>query len=184
MDCSTPSFPVLHHLPKPAQTHIHQVGDTIQPSHPLSSPPPPAFQSFPASGCFPVSQFFTSGGQNIGASAPIYKIVNSLKTGCFPSPIVCMFKDWELKHEWQGTVMFQAEMLSHLCAIAFKQQPTNGWYCRHWVRVCVCERNACRFMGMHLFTSCKVKEPSALTVNGVFEPQIQRKYIASPIFLK
>ena len=129
------SFTISQSLLK---TQIHRVGDAIQPSHPLSSPPAPAFQSFPASGCFPMSQFFTSGGQNIGASAPIYKIVNSLKTGCFPSPIVCIFKDWELKHEWQGTVMFQTEMLSHLCAIAFKQQSTNGWYCRHWVRVCVC----------------------------------------------
>ena len=38
MNCSTPAFPVLHHLPELAQTHIHWVGDAIQPSHPLSSP--------------------------------------------------------------------------------------------------------------------------------------------------
>ena len=38
MDCSTPGFPVLHHLPQFAQTHVHGVGDIIQPSHPLSSP--------------------------------------------------------------------------------------------------------------------------------------------------
>ena len=43
MDCSTPGFPVLHHLPELAQTHIHWVGDAIQPSHPLLSPYPPAF---------------------------------------------------------------------------------------------------------------------------------------------
>ena len=43
MDCSTPGFPVLHHLPEFTQTHVHQVGDAIQPSHPLSSPSPPAF---------------------------------------------------------------------------------------------------------------------------------------------
>ena len=43
MDCSTPGFPVLHHLPELAQTHVHLVGDAIQPSHPLSSPSPPAF---------------------------------------------------------------------------------------------------------------------------------------------
>ena len=47
MDCSTSGFPVLHHLPELAQTHIHQVGDAIQPSHPLSSPSPPAF-NFPS----------------------------------------------------------------------------------------------------------------------------------------
>ena len=42
MDCSTPGIPVLHYLPEFAQTHVHQVGDAIQPSHPLSSPSPPA----------------------------------------------------------------------------------------------------------------------------------------------
>ena len=43
MDCSTPGFPVLHRLPEYAQTHVHWVGDAIQPSHPLSSPSPPTF---------------------------------------------------------------------------------------------------------------------------------------------
>ena len=38
VDCSTPGFSVHHQLPELAQTHIHQVGDAIQPSHPLSSP--------------------------------------------------------------------------------------------------------------------------------------------------
>ena len=36
--CSVPAFPVLHHLPELAQTHVHWDGDAIQPSHPLSSP--------------------------------------------------------------------------------------------------------------------------------------------------
>ena len=35
---SMPGFPVLHHLPELAQTHVHRVGDATQPSHPLSSP--------------------------------------------------------------------------------------------------------------------------------------------------
>ena len=43
MDCSTPGFPVLHQLLELAQTHVHRVSDAIQPSHPLSSPSPPAF---------------------------------------------------------------------------------------------------------------------------------------------
>ena len=42
MNCSTPGLPVHHHLPEFTQTHIHRVGDAIQPSHPLSSPSPPA----------------------------------------------------------------------------------------------------------------------------------------------
>ena len=43
MDCSMPGFPVHHHLPELAQTHVHRVGDAIQPSHSLSSPFPPTF---------------------------------------------------------------------------------------------------------------------------------------------
>ena len=43
MDCSTPGFPVHHQLPEFTQTHVHWVCDAIQPSHPLSSPCPPAF---------------------------------------------------------------------------------------------------------------------------------------------
>ena len=42
MNCSTPGFPVHHQLPEFTQTHVHPVSDAIQPSHPLSSPSPPA----------------------------------------------------------------------------------------------------------------------------------------------
>ena len=42
MNCSTPGLPVHHHPLEFTQTHIHRVGDVIQPSHPLSSPSPPA----------------------------------------------------------------------------------------------------------------------------------------------
>ena len=43
MDCSTPGFPVLHHLLEVAQTHVHRVSEAIQPSHPLSYSSPPTF---------------------------------------------------------------------------------------------------------------------------------------------
>ena len=43
IDCSTPVFPVHHQPLNHAQTHVHWVGDAIQPSHPLSSPSPPTF---------------------------------------------------------------------------------------------------------------------------------------------
>ena len=42
MNCSTPGLPVHHQLPEFTQTHVHRVNDAIQPSHPLSSPSPPA----------------------------------------------------------------------------------------------------------------------------------------------
>ena len=43
VDCSTPDFPVHHQIPDLTQTQVHWVSDAIQPSHPLSSPSPPAF---------------------------------------------------------------------------------------------------------------------------------------------
>ena len=52
MDCSMPGFPVLHHLLEFAQTHVHGVGDAIQPSHPLSSPFLPAFNLAQHQGLF------------------------------------------------------------------------------------------------------------------------------------
>ena len=42
MNCSTPGLPVHHQLPEFTQTHVHWVSDAVQPSHPLSSPSPPA----------------------------------------------------------------------------------------------------------------------------------------------
>ena len=59
-DCSTPGFPVLHHLPELAQTHVRWVGDAIQPSHPLSSPSPPAFNLSHLRGLF---QWISSSNQ-------------------------------------------------------------------------------------------------------------------------
>ena len=59
-------FPVLCYLPEFAQTHVHRVGDAIHPSSsivPFSS----CLEPFPTSGSFPLSQFFTSGGQSIGS---------------------------------------------------------------------------------------------------------------------
>ena len=72
MDCSTPGFPVLYHLPELAQTHIHWGGDAIQPSHSLLSPYPPAF--------------------NLSQHQGIFQRVNSLHQGA---------KIWELQLQHQ-----------------------------------------------------------------------------------
>ena len=58
MDYSTPGYPVHHQLPGLAQTHIHWVGDAIQPSHPLSSPSPPAFNLSHHQGLFRATIYF------------------------------------------------------------------------------------------------------------------------------
>ena len=50
--CSTPGFPVHCQLPELTQTHVHCVGDAIQPSHPLSSPSPPVFNLSQHQGVF------------------------------------------------------------------------------------------------------------------------------------
>ena len=60
MDCSIPGFPVHHQLSELAQTHVHQIGDAIQPSHPLLSPSPPAFNLYQHQGLF---QLVTSSHQ-------------------------------------------------------------------------------------------------------------------------
>ena len=52
MDCSTPGLPIHHHFPEFTQTHVHRVGDAIQPSHLLSSPSSPAFNLSQHQGLF------------------------------------------------------------------------------------------------------------------------------------
>ena len=52
MDCNTPGFLVHHQLPDLAQTHVHRVGNAIQPSHPLSSPSPSTFSLSQHQGLF------------------------------------------------------------------------------------------------------------------------------------
>ena len=99
MNCSTSGLPVHHQLPEFTQTDVHWVGDAIQPSHPVvpfSSCP----QSFPASGSFQMSKFFTSGGQSIGVSAS--------------APVLPMnTQDWS-PLEWTGWISFQSKGLSRV----------------------------------------------------------------------
>ena len=52
MNCSTPGLSLHHQLPEFTQTHVHRVGDAIQPTHPLSSPSPPALNLYQHQGLF------------------------------------------------------------------------------------------------------------------------------------
>ena len=54
MDCSMPGFPLHHQLLELAQTHVHRIGDAIQPSHPLSPPSPPTSNLSQHQGLFPM----------------------------------------------------------------------------------------------------------------------------------
>ena len=69
MNCSTPGLAVHHQLLESTQTHVHQVSDAIQQSHPLSSLSLPALNLSQHLGSFQLSQLFASGAQSIGVSA-------------------------------------------------------------------------------------------------------------------
>ena len=80
MDCSTPGFPVHHHLPEFVQVHVCWISDSIQPSHPLSPSSPSASNLSQHQGLF---QWFESGGQIIGASASASALPKRIQ-GWFP----------------------------------------------------------------------------------------------------
>ena len=80
-DCSTPGFPVHHQLLELTQTHVHWVGDAIQPSHPLSSPSPPTFNLSQHQGLF----------QWVSSSHQVAKVLGaSASASVFPMDI----QDW------------------------------------------------------------------------------------------
>ena len=100
MNRSVVGLPVHHQLQESTQTHVHRVGDAIQPSHPLSSPSPPAPQSLLASESFPVSQLFTWGSQSIGVSA-LASVLPKKSQGWSPL-------------EWTGWISLQSKGLSRV----------------------------------------------------------------------
>ena len=87
MDCSTPGFPVLNHLPELARTHVHWDGDTIQPSLPLFSPSPLAFNLSQHQRSFPMGKLFVSGGRSIGVSASASVLPMNIQ-GWFPLGLI------------------------------------------------------------------------------------------------
>ena len=97
MDCSMPGFPALHHLPEFAQTHLHWVGDAIQPSCPLASPSSPAFNLSQHQGLF----------QWVGSSHQMAKVLeHQLQHQSFQ----CLFRLISFRTDWfvllavQGTL--------------------------------------------------------------------------------
>ena len=96
MDCSTLGFPVHHQLPELAQTHIHQVGDAIQPSHPLSSHSLPALSLCQHQGLF----------QWVSSSYQVAKVL-VLQLQHLPMNI----QDW-FPLGWTGWISLQSKGLS------------------------------------------------------------------------
>ena len=97
MNRSMPGLPVHHQLPEFTQTHVHQVGDAIQPSHHLSSPSPPAPNPSQHQGLFQC-QLFAQGGQSIGSFS------FSISPSSDHSGLISLRMDWLDLLAVQGTL--------------------------------------------------------------------------------
>ena len=101
MNRSTPGLPVRHQLLESTQTHVHRVGDAIQPSHPLSSPSPPAPNTSQHQSLFQwVNSLHTWGGQSTGVSASA-------------SVLPMNTQDWS-PLGWTGWISLQSKGLSRV----------------------------------------------------------------------
>ena len=130
MNRSTPGLPVHHQLPEFTQTHVHQVGDAIEPSHPLLSPSPPAPNPSQNQGLFQWSQLFAWSGQHTGVSASA-------------SVLPMNTQDWS-PLGWTGWISLQFKGLSRVfsnttaqnssafLALSFLHSPTLTSIHDHW----------------------------------------------------
>ena len=100
MDCRTPAFPVLHHLPEFTQTHVYWVDDAIQPSHPLSSLFLPALNLPQHQGLF----------QWVGSS---HQVSKSIGVSVSASVLPMNTQDWS-PLGWTGWISLQSKGLSRV----------------------------------------------------------------------
>ena len=121
MDCSTPGLLIHHQLLEFTQTHVHQVSDPIQPSHPLSSPTPPTFDLSQHQG-LQMSQFFIPGGQSIGVSA--LASVLPVNIG-----LISFRMDWLGLLDVQGTLksLLQHHTVAYQCLSLNLNQKTSNF---------------------------------------------------------
>ena len=131
VDCSTPGSSVLHCLPEFAQIHVRWVGDAVCPSHPVT-PCSFCLQSFPASGSFPVSWLFPSGGQSTRASAsasvlPVH--IRSWSPLVLTDVISLMLKDFSISpsSEYSELISFSADW----CDLLAVQGPVRSLFHHH-----------------------------------------------------
>ena len=124
-------FHVLYYLLEFSQTHVRWVDDAIQPSHPLlddaiqpSHPFSSCPQCLPASGSFPVSWIFTSGGQSIRASASV-----SISPSNEYSKLISFRLDWFDLLEVQGTL--KSLLQHHSSKVQFFVTQSSLWSSFH-----------------------------------------------------
>ena len=101
MNSSMPGLPVHHQLPESTQTHVHWLGDTIQPSHPLSSPSPPALNLSQYQGLF----------KWVSSSHQVAKILEFLSASTSVLPMNT--QDWS-PLGWTGWISLQSKGLSRV----------------------------------------------------------------------
>ena len=101
MNRSTPGFPVHHQLPEFTQTHVHWVGDAIQPSHPLSSPSPPALNLSQHHCLF----------QCVSSSHQVAKVLGVSASTSVPPMNT---QDWWSPLGWTGWLSLQSKGLSRV----------------------------------------------------------------------
>ena len=130
-----PGFPVLHSLPESAQTHVHWVGDAIQPSHPLSSPSPPALNLSQHQGLF----------QWVGSSHEVAKVYWSFSFKFSPSNeysgLIAFRTDWFDLLAVQGPLKSspkpQFKSINSL-ALSLLYGPTLTSVCDYWKSMGLC----------------------------------------------
>ena len=136
MDCSMLGLPVHHQCPEFTQTHVHWVGDAIQPSHPLVVAFSSCLQSFPASRSFQMSQLFASDGQSIGVSAStlvlpmnIQSILKEISPG--------FSLEWlmlKLKVQYSGHLMWRADSFEKTLMMGgIGSRRRRGWQKMRWL---------------------------------------------------
>ena len=154
MGCSMPGLPVHHQLLEFTQTHIHWVSDAIQLSHPVI-----AFsshiQSFPASGSFQISQFFTSGSQ---------RIVLSVSTSVLPMNI----QDW-FPLGWTVWISLQSKRLFSYSLFAIKLVSSA------YLRLFICFPSI-------LIPACASSSPASLMMYAAYTLNMQPWHAPFPIW--
>ena len=140
MDCSTPGFPVLHYLPEFAQTHVHWVGDAIQPSHSLLPPSPPVFNLSQHQGLSQVVGSLYKMTKGLGASASASALPVNFQ-GWFPLGLTSLIS---LLSKWLSSVFASTTIWKHL---VFGTQPSL-WSNSH-IRTWLLESNLYVFILIH-----------------------------------
>ena len=113
MNCSTPGLPVHHQLQEFTQTHVHRVGDAIQPSHPQSSPSPPA----------PNPSQHQSLCQWVNSS---HEVAKGLEFSALASYLPKKSQGWS-PSEWTGWISLQSKGVSRVLSNTTVQKTSILW---------------------------------------------------------